>query len=131
MVPCASSQRPTTASASRAPFLARGRGGEVAQPGEALQLLGERAGGADRGEIEVLERKRLAADGEAAGEQGVAARAVAWTWSRGTATSLSGWRERLQPGKEGAARELADDRALGGRTVALIRSPLSALILSA
>ena len=37
-------------------FLARRGGGEIAQPGEALELLGERAGCADGSKIEVLQR---------------------------------------------------------------------------
>ena len=58
-------------------FLARGGGGEIAQPGEALQLLGDRARAAERGEVELGERHGLAADREAAGEQRFAALAVA------------------------------------------------------
>ena len=45
-------------------FLARRSCGKVAKPGEALQLLCQRFGGADAPKVEVLEREGLGADRE-------------------------------------------------------------------
>src|SRR5205085_12090819 len=57
-------------------LLARCGSGKIAQPGKALQLLRQRISRADRREIEVLERQRFAAESEASGQQGIAARSV-------------------------------------------------------
>ena len=59
------------------PFLAgRGRG-EVAQPGEALDLLSHIARAAECAEVEVSQRDGLAADEQAAGKQSFSARTIA------------------------------------------------------
>ena len=113
--------------------LARGGGGEVAQPGEALQLLGQRAVAPIAREIEVARARRLAADGESAGEQGIAALAVALDMvarhrdqlQRLAASACS--RERSEP-----RASLRDDRrARPPSRLALIRSPLKRLMLAA
>jgi hypothetical protein len=57
-------------------FLSAGGGGEVAKPGKALQLLGDRAASPHCGKVEIGERERLGAHHEAAGQQSVAAGAV-------------------------------------------------------
>jgi len=58
-------------------FFARRGGAEIAQPREALQLIGQGITGADTGEVEVGERQGHAADRKPAGEQRVAARTIA------------------------------------------------------
>ena len=112
-------------------LLPRGSGGEVAQPGEALQLLREGAGRADLGEVEILEREGFAAGGEAAGQQGFAALAFAVDMIARHRDDLQRLLRLPQPGKKGAASKLADNGALGGRPIVGQDPPRSALMLSA
>src|SRR5260221_6628156 len=112
-------------------LLARCRSGEVAQPGETLQLLSQRPGCATRAKVEILERQGPAADGEAAGEQGVAPRAFAPDMVARHGDELERLLRRPQPRQERPAREPGDDGALGGRAVVAHAEPLSALMLSA
>ena len=58
-------------------LVAAGRGGEIAQPGEALHLAGERGTGTERGEIHIGQAGFLAAVDQPAGKQGVAAGSIA------------------------------------------------------
>src|SRR5437868_5531791 len=116
-------------------LLARRGGGKIAQPGEALQLLGQRLRGADRAKVEVLERQGLTAQRVSAGEQGVTADAFAADVVARNGDELQRLFRRPQPRQEGAAGEFADDGALGIRVPARLRTahspPRSALMLSA
>ena len=94
-------------------IFAGGGGGQVAKPGEALQLLGHRAHGAKRGEVHVGEGDGLAPDREPAGEDGVAALAVALHMVAGNRGQLEWLARAFQPRKERAARELSDNVAIG------------------
>ena len=111
-------------------LLARCRGGEVAKPREALELLGERTVGTDLREIETGQRQTFAAEREAAGEQSVAALAVAVDVVARHRRELERLLRSLEAGEKRAARELADDVALGRRAVAG-HPPRSARMLAA
>ena len=119
---------------SRGDALLAGRftvGSEIAQPREALQLLGERTVGADRGEIGGGQRQRLRAEAEAAGEQGVAAGAIAGDMvarDRGQLERLAAVTDQAR--EQRAASKLADDIALG-RAGAAHPSPRKARMLAA
>src|SRR5438270_9521888 len=112
-------------------LLARGSGREVAEPGKALQLLGQAAGRASPPEVEIPERKRLGPDRETTGEKRIAARPFAVDMVARNGGELQRLPRTGQPRQEGAASEFADDGALGGRSVVAHTGPLSALILSA
>ena len=58
-------------------LVARRGGGEVAQPGKPLKLLGQRAADPDAGEIHIDEAERRIAIFKPSGEQSVTARAIA------------------------------------------------------
>ena len=96
---------------SRATLARCGRG-KIAQPGEAFELL-EHGARRRLGKVDVGERQAARAGVEPAGEQGLAALAVA----RDMVTRNGGELERLaavlEPGEERAARKPADDVALG------------------
>ena len=105
-------------------LLARGRGGEIAQPGEALQLVGDRAAGAERGEIEFLERDRLAAEVKAAGEQSVAALAVAMNMVARNGDQLERLLDRARTrDRRGPLASLRDDARSAPRRLPLIPRP--------
>ena len=111
-------------------FLAGCRG-EVAKPGEALQLLGERTRGSDAGKIEIGERDRDAAGVEPAAEQGLAALAIARDMIARNRDQLQRLPVMPEPGEEGTAGELANDVLLGGRVGFAHPSPRSARMFSA
>src|SRR5206468_1469878 len=114
----------------RALLARRGRG-EIAQPGEALELCGQRTGSPDLCEIEVLERDCLATDGEAAGQKRLPALAVAGDMVARHGDELQRLLRPLEAREQRSARELLDDLALGDRAVGAHPRPLSALMLPA
>ena len=78
-------------------ILAGGGGGEVAKPGEALQLLGHRARRRRARRSRGRRARRLAADaGSAPARMALPRWRSPCTWSRGTAASLSGCARALQ-----------------------------------
>ncbi len=100
-------------------LLARGRGGEIAKPGEALQLLGRprrrrpiAAKSSSLSEIVSLPTVK------SPGEEGLAALAVAVDMIARDGDELQRLlRPRLRRDSSEPARELRDDRAFGGRAV--------------
>src|SRR5205085_7297867 len=112
-------------------LFARRGSGQVAQPGKALQLLGQRIRRANAGEIEIGEWNSNAPRYEPAREQGLPALAIADHMVPGHGNKLQRLPRALQPGKERSAGELANDILLGCRIRFTHPSPRSVRILSA
>jgi hypothetical protein len=111
-------------------LFARCRCREIAEPGEALQLLGDRTVGADRSKIEIGQGNRFTAAGELALQQSVAPSAIALHM-----IARHGDETKPLPARPGQARQQRPaGKLLDNGRLSRVRthpSPRSALMLEA